>query len=149
MVVLPLGAISGALSRARPGHAADHQPGPRANAGPTASAERSTRSRTDEGTDHGTPHAGIDSRLIGCRAAHLILRVLSAFDIVAAEIIEVLAGARQRHHARAGRHARTSAEQQDARQGDHRKIGFHRHPFNLAAGQPVAGQLSANLRDTP
>ena len=86
----------------------------RADGRTRAAVERRAGRRTQRGAD-----GRAADRARGRRRAHaarLLERVLTAVRIVGAELVERLARAGQRHHARPGRHVRACAEQAGQRQ---------------------------------
>lgn len=82
---------------------------------PPAAPRRRRRPRPDRRRAADRARGG---GLIGRHAAHLAGGVLPAVRVVGAELVERFTRARQRHHARAGRHHRACAQQAYAGRGE-------------------------------
>jgi hypothetical protein len=117
IIVVPLCTVTRALGRPCAGHTSHQQSGCCPGSGTPATVCHRADGGADQGAHHRALHTGIGGRLISIRTTNLPLGKLPADRIVLAELIEVLAGARQHHDTRTRGQGGTRPEEQCCPQG--------------------------------
>jgi hypothetical protein len=111
IVVLALRTDTGTTRRIRTHGATHEQAGTGTNRRALITADGRAGHGTDRGSDYRAGHCRLPCRLIGTLTAGLIVGILPTKGIVFPETLDALAGSRQDHHARPGRHHGTSPQQ--------------------------------------
>jgi hypothetical protein len=120
IVVTALQAVRRRLCRTGARQAARSEAGSGAHSGTVTAVDGSTQCGTQKRAHCCAFRAGILSDRIGGRAAHLLMGELTARAIIEAELIEILAGARQCHHAGPCRDSDASGQREQS--GDQGKL---------------------------
>ncbi len=143
VVVALLERIAGSLRFARAGESTAREADAGANASTRAAAEEATGCRADRGTHGRARYRAPVLRIRYRGAADRLRRVLAALVVIKAELIEALSGARQNHHARAGRRRRCAAGEKRCR-AESENRAFHHCPGGDGgtAFQPLAHSLT-------